>query len=657
MSFLKFAYRNSWRYYSKSTRHFHKIPIRQFIIPTSIAFYLTQNSFPKQNCLIYNDSLKPDPKGDTFEMGLYVSSENELQEKLKSFRSAKITESRNKLIRYLRIFWFGFNDNIVEPACTILRFLEISAIFLPLLLLYPISWFGHKLKITDTNITETRGSLIWCQLLRKALELAGPSFIKLGQWAGSRTDIFSHALCHELGKLHSNVTAHSLSFTLEKLSQALKVDKIEDAFDEFDRTPIGVGSIAQVYVGELSQKYIDKYDNIQIGKDGNRWCAIKILHPNVRSQIRRDLKIMKFFADAINWIPTMEWLSLPSEVDQFSILMNIQLDLRIEALNLERFNENFKNSIQVKFPKPFLPLSNRDVMFEEHVYGLSMEKFLSTKKQINDVELCKKVSDPFVDAFLQMLILDDFVHADLHPGNVIIRFVKTNKYGTNIISSELESYRITHDLRKKIEEDQDQDFVGKLKSVLTNYTPQICFIDTGIITELNEKNRINFIALFNALARFDGYRAGELMIERSRTPETAIDKEVFAFKVEKLVDKVKQRTFTLGTVSIGDLLDQMLSMVRSHHVRMESDFVSVVVAILLLEGIGRQLDPNLDLFESSLPILREFGFKREAKSLLKDASTLSMLKIWVGLEVRQLMHLSMKQIYDLVRTDQLCPNY
>lgn len=305
----------------------------------------------------------------------------------------------------------------------------------------------------------------------------------------------------------------------------------------------------------------------------------------------------------------MEWLSLPSEVDQFSILMNIQLDLRIEALNLERFNENFKNSIQVKFPKPFLPLSNRDVMFEEHVYGLSMEKFLSTKKQINDVELCKKVSDPFVDAFLQMLILDDFVHADLHPGNVIIRFVKTNKYGTNIISSELESYRITHDLRKKIEEDQDQDFVGKLKSVLTNYTPQICFIDTGIITELNEKNRINFIALFNALARFDGYRAGELMIERSRTPETAIDKEVFAFKVEKLVDKVKQRTFTLGTVSIGDLLDQMLSMVRSHHVRMESDFVSVVVAILLLEGIGRQLDPNLDLFERFVFYAWINGFK------------------------------------------------
>ncbi|CAI4052944.1 hypothetical protein N7582_005600 [Saccharomyces uvarum] len=657
MAFLRFAFRNSWRYYSQSTRYLPKIPLRQLIIPASTAFYLTHDTVSRQCSLIYNDSLKPDRKGDTFEMGLYISSENELQEQIRSFRSAKITESRNRLMRCLRILWFGFNDKIVEPVCTVFRFLEISAIFLPILLLYPISWFGHKLKVNGTNITETRGSLVWCQLLRKGLELAGPSFIKLGQWAGSRTDIFSHALCHELGKLHSNVSAHSLSFTLKKLCQALEVDKVEDAFDEFNQTPIGVGSIAQVYVGELSQNYIDKYDDIQIGKDGNRWCAIKILHPNIRSQIRRDLKIMKCFADTINWIPTMEWLSLPNEVEQFSILMNIQLDLRIEALNLQRFNENFKNSIQVKFPKPFLPLSNRDVMFEEHVYGLSMEKFLSTKRELNDVELCKKVSDPFVDAFLQMLILDDFVHADLHPGNVIIRFVKTNKYGTNIISSEHDSFQITHALRKKMDNYHSQEFVDELKSILTNYTPQICFIDTGIITELNEKNRINFIALFNALARFDGYKAGELMIERSRTPETAIDKEVFAFKVEKLVDKVKQRTFTLGTVSIGDLLDQMLSMVRSHHVRMESDFVSVVVAILLLEGIGRQLDPNLDLFESSLPILREFGFKREARSLLNDASTLSMLKIWVGLEVRQLMHLSMKQIYDLVRTDQLCPNY
>ncbi|KAF6013677.1 hypothetical protein HII12_001659, partial [Brettanomyces bruxellensis] len=95
---------------------------------------------------------------------------------------------------------------------------------------------------------------------------------------------------------------------------------------------------------------------------------------------------------------------------------------------------------------------------------------------------------------------------------------------------------------------------------------------------------------------FDGYRAGELMIERSKTPETAINTELFKYKVEKLVDQVRKRTFTLGSISIGDILEQMLSMVRLHHVRMEGDFVTVIVAILLLEGIGRQLDPDLDLF-------------------------------------------------------------
>ncbi|MEX5618469.1 hypothetical protein ABFV55_27725, partial [Pseudomonas syringae] len=84
------------------------------------------------------------------------------------------------------------------------------------------------------------------------------------------------------------------------------------------------------------------------------------------------------------------------------------------------------------------------------------------------------------------------------------------------------------------------------------------------------------IDLFKALSEFDGYKAGELMVERSRTPGTVLNKEIFALKVEKLVDRMKERTFSLGNISIGDLLDQVLSMVRSHHVRMEGDFITVI---------------------------------------------------------------------------------
>ncbi|CAR25883.1 hypothetical protein ZYGR_0A04560 [Zygosaccharomyces rouxii] len=586
--------------------------IRNLVIPTSIALFYSQ----KQTCYykLWNESLKPLPGGDTFEMGLYLASQHELRQEVIQKRSNRLRTSSNSIIRQLKRLWFEVKDHLVEPIYTMLRFIEIFAIFAPVLICYPITFFGrrHKLDRDEVHILETSGSLIWYRLLRKALELAGPSFIKLGQWAGSRTDMFSPGLCHELSNLHSNSKPHSLKYSKQRICQSLDNQfEFDEIFDEFREKPLGVGAIAQVYMGKLSDKFIRSMQNQNTDFDGNDsdgWVAVKVIHPNCGKKINRDLKIMQFIANVIDELPTMVWLSLPAEVEQFSILMRLQLDLRIESLNLTRFNKNFENSLQTKFPRGFPQFSSREVLFEEYIHGFPMETFLQVKDKLRSTELCKKVSDLFIDAFLQMLILDDFIHADLHPGNVMIRFLKTDKYGTHVTSTEREHFSIVHKLRQLAHENNSDELVKELKYALQEYTPQICFIDAGLITELNKQNRINFIALFNALARFDGYQAGELMIERSRTPETAVDKELFAFKVEKLVTKVKKRTFTLGTVSIGDLLDQMLTMVRSHHVRMEGDFVSVVVAILLLEGIGRQLDPELDLFARFVSFFFIYGF-------------------------------------------------
>jgi aarF domain-containing kinase len=117
-----------------------------------------------------------------------------------------------------------------------------------------------------------------------------------------------------------------------------------------------------------------------------------------------------------------------------------------------------------------------------------------------------------------------------------------------------------------------------------------------LVTELNGKNRANFLDLFKAVAEFDGYKAGHLMVERCRQPDAVLDGEVFALRMQHLVLGVKSRTFALGNIKIGDILNEVLSMVRTHHVRLEGDFVNVVLSILLLEGIGRSLNPNLDLF-------------------------------------------------------------
>lgn len=569
-------------------------------------------------------SLKPVETAETYEMGLYQASIEEEDERFRTYRSKK--QSLGPW--YARLFYrlkFTLEDYVIDPFVTVVRFLELATIIFPLIFASPICWIGRKDR--ETKDGSRYGARMWFRYLRWSAELAGPSFIKLAQWAASRTDIFPRDLCEELSHLHSNATAHSFHLTKNILSASFGMP-FEEIFDEFDETPVGVGAIAQVYLAKLSEKAIRKANDEQDLKvqlslklatpehvqfwqnmvvtqlanlfNSKQQVAIKVLHPRVEVKVNRDLAIMSFFAKMIDVLPNMEWLSLPQEVEQFSILMRLQLDLRIESLNLAKFRHNFHNRLDIHFPKPYLNFSSKEVLVEEYIKAIPMSRMLSLKENFGK-NLLKEISDKGLDAFLQMLLLDNFVHADLHPGNMLVRFYKNElfkhekEYKIVKSSNEQETNRITEELLAL--GDNDHAWYEKLELLYEHgYHAEICFLDVGLVTELNQTDRVNFIDLFKALSEFDGYTAGELMVERSRTPDTVINKEIFALKVEKLVDRMKQRTFTLGSVSIGDLLDQVLGMVRTHHVRMEGDFITVIVAILLLEGIGRQLDPELDLF-------------------------------------------------------------
>ena len=134
-------------------------------------------------------------------------------------------------------------------------------------------------------------------------------------------------------------------------------------------------------------------------------------------------------------------------------------------------------------------------------------------------------------------------------------------------------------------------------------------------------------------------KAGHLMCERCRQPDAVLDKEVFALKMQHLVLSVKSRTLALGNVKIGDILQQVLAMVRGHHVRLEGDFVNVVISILLLEGIGRSLNPDVDLLSSSLPILRQLSTQGAG-----GGGDFSMILLWVGLETRKFLQASIEDV-------------
>ncbi|KAI0420814.1 putative ubiquinone biosynthesis protein [Xylaria grammica] len=586
-----------------------------------------------------------------------------------------VDEEKTGLSRWAQEAGLFLDVYLWEPLCTGVRLCHLIVIFVPVILSVPAIWFGRR---QPDHSNERSGTLWWYNFLVWSMEAAGPAFIKLGQWAASRTDIFPVEMCNIMSKLHSNAPAHSLHATKRIVQAAFDGRPFDQIFEEFQEQPLGVGAIAQVYKAKLKRDLagpsdidiIDAYANIRENVRRNvntvlkstphrvpsTYVAVKVLHPGVERTVSRDLRIMGFFASVLNLIPTIEWLSLPDEVAQFGEMMKLQLDLRIEAANLARFRKNFKDRSTAWFPFPYLEFTTREVLIEEFAQGIPLADFLEN----GGGAFQRDIAHEGLDAFLRMLLIDNFVHADLHPGNIMVRFYQTQKPNLKLRSHDQvhpgEQPDVTEEVLSRLRPYRKRNDTAAWEAELNKidaegFRPQLIFIDTGLVTELNATNRQNFLDLFRAVAEFDGYKAGHLMCERCRQPEAVIDKEVFALKMQHLVLSVKSRTLALGNVRIGDILQQVLDMVRGHHVRLEGDFVNVVISILLLEGIGRSLNPDLDLLSRSLPILRQLGTQSGW-----SAGDYPMVFIWAGLEARRFMQASIEDVERCVKYDLLSPN-
>ena len=264
---------------------------------------------------------------------------------------------------------------------------------------------------------------------------------QLGQWAASRSDIFPTEMCEIMSKLHSHAPAHSLQATVRTVRAAFEGRAFSDIFVEFDETPLGVGAIAQVYKAKLRPELAGPGDADLVGpaaanlsqnvrknvetvlKSSPRrvpssYVAVKVLHPGVERVVRRDLRIMHFAATLLNAVPTMEWLSLPDEVEQFGEMMRLQLDLRIEAANLSRFRKNFQDRTTAWFPFPYVDFTTRQVLVEEFAQGIPLADFLEYGGGVFRDDIAAEG----LDAFLRMLLLDNFVHADLQYDSLPFSF-------------------------------------------------------------------------------------------------------------------------------------------------------------------------------------------------------------------------------------------
>ncbi|CDZ96778.1 abc1-domain-containing protein [Phaffia rhodozyma] len=585
------------------------------------------------------------------------------------------------------------NDYILEPFLTGLRFLHLAGLFLPVIFLVPVTFFGQRERLKNGEKGDRSGAIWWYKVLVKQMERAGPSFIKLAQWAGSRSDLFPAHLCEALGQLHSNGKPHSFRHTRRVIEHVFQ-KPFEEVFEHFDDQPIGCGAIAQVYKATLRPEIVPpSYREpkkrvpstpspviptttvgIDLASVPHSAVAIKILHPRVHQTIARDLRIMGFFASVLNAFPGMEWLSFPDEVKVFGEMMNQQLDLTVEASNLSRFEENFQlRRTAISFPRPVRDFSTKDVLVEEFENALPLKYFLRNGGAQYDDQL----ANMGLDAFLNMLLLDNWTHGDLHPGNIMVKFFRPttstmfSSLWKSIIGSSQPASPSANSTQAANESDEIVARLSRLshdkeawlaeldRLYMGGWQPELVFIDAGLVTHLDDLNRRNFLDLFQAVAEFDGYKAGKLMVERCRTPHLVIDEENFALKIQHLVLSVKSKTFSLAQIKISDILTEVLSAVRRSHVKMEGDFVNTVISILLLEGIGRQLDPNMDLFKSALPILRQLGRQmgtREAIGQVPGKDLGAMIKIWVWLEARDLISASIVDTDTFIKYDRLMPN-
>ena len=476
------------------------------------------------------------------------------------------------------------------------RFVYLAALLSPALLLLPFCYYSRSATF-----------LHWyMKYLVKAIQYSGPTFTKLGQWAGSRTDLFSLDVCRHLSQLQSQARAHSYQWTESSILHALG-KPITEIFSHFEREPVGVGAVAQVHYARLPRVELEKNDEPEdpffgtfffddsqmlIQKKAINACeqdvAVKVLHPDVVSNVYTDLKIMHSFAYAIeSLVPEAHWLSLPEEVSIFGEMMVAQLDLRIEHSNLELFYLNFAGWPNVAFPLPVSSLpATYDVLVESFVDGTHMVDFLDTTTPFD-----KELASIGVTTFLKMLLLDNHVHADMHPGNIIIQFTK----GSTVYPSTMLQQA------RKISLATWQDSLVRLRD--DGYKPLVYFIDAGLSTSLTDASMSNFVALFKAVTHFDGNLISQLMIERSNCPDSVINRHDFQDQMTQFIANIKHKTLQLRSFSVNTILSFVLTKVREHHIKIDPQFINIAVGLMLVEGIGQRLDPDMDLLTASLPFL------------------------------------------------------
>ena len=383
--------------------------------------------------------------------------------------------------------------------------------------------------------------------VRLALEELGPVFVKFGQILSTRRDLFSQELSDELQKLQAQVPPFDSNEALKVVEASLDTS-MKAVFSSFDEVPLAAASVAQVHSAHLASTGAE--------------VVVKIIRPHIDRAIHLDVKVMYFFA---RWLERLSQearrMHLVTIVSDYEATILGELNLILEATNTIRLGNNWRDSGKLYVPKVYPEYSSENVMVMERIYGVTATDMKTLNARQTNM---KKLAHLGVEIFFSQVFEDNFFHADMHPGNVFV----------------------------DISDPQNPTYIA---------------LDCAIIGSLTEQDK-NYLAR-NLIAFFeqDYDEVARLHLMSGWVPRTANEQE-FAAVIREVCEPIFQKP--IKEISLGSLLLSLFQAARQFEMEVQPQLILLQKTLINIEGMGRQMYPDLNLWETAAPFMEKWMHQR-----------------------------------------------
>jgi ubiquinone biosynthesis protein len=412
--------------------------------------------------------------------------------------------------------------------------------------------------------------------IRLVLEELGPSFIKLGQLMSTRADVFPPEYIEEFTKLQDRVPPVAVA-EIEKVIRKELKRPTSEIFAEFDQESMAAASVAQVHRAKLIS--------------GEK-VVVKVIRPGIEKKIRDDIRLMYYFAAKIeSAFEIGRILGIVNLVKEFERTIYRELDMFIEAGNIQRFAENFKDSEQIYIPAVYWDYTSKSVLVMEHINGIKMDQVEEIRAHGLDPKAVALIG---LHSFSRQLMEFGFFHADPHPGNTIVM-----------------------------------------------YDGRVSLVDFGITGHLDEETMLQIANIFLGYAEHDYDLIMDAFADAGLIDEDTMDLKSFRIDLKDISEPFYGRS--LATISVKDVYDQVMQVISNYRIRLPRNLLLLLKTFIQTESLGKILGSDASLLEITRPYakkLLERGY--EAQKVLKSMRRGSK-------DVGGYLRLAPKFAYDILR--------